>query len=247
MNARGIDVSEHNPWVNRALLAEWKVRHGLCYGFYRASIGTRTDPQGAQHRNNLLAAGYLTGPYHALHEADPMEAQALKYIALRDIRDSLPNLADIERPGLTEALVLRWLDVYDANANKPLWIYTSKVAFEQIVRVNYGRFAKYGLMVADYGPGHPTSVPWTTPNVRPFIPRPWTELAPPKYDMWQYAGDNGRLWGSGFGIDLSEYRGTEADLRRVVGQEQVPVPETDGAEITAHAKGILDALSSHHS
>lgn len=238
MNARGIDVSKYTWWLTRLLLASWKTRHRLCYGQINVAIGTIPDPYAEQHRNNLLAEGYLTGPYQALHEAATMPAQARLLIAKRDPRDKLPNWADVERPGLTEAMVSLWCDVYDNETDVPLWIYTSQTAWNRIIRLNPARYEKYGLVVADYGPGTTTSEPFQWPG-RPLIPKPWAFQTRP-YEIWQYAGDNGRLEGAGQrAIDLSEYQGTEAELRARFELTQEPVPGDQTVQtILAHVAAI---------
>lgn len=248
MNARGIDLSENNPWVTRALLADWKSRYGLSYAYRRTYIGSRRDSYGMAHFQSFIAEGYLTGPYGVPFEPGSKESKSLTeqcrlFIASRQPEDTLPNWCDVERPGLTEKMVEDWCDYYDDHTDVPLWIYTSKTSFNKIVRVNHDRYAKYGLVVADYGPGLLTAVPWARPSGRPLIPKPWIFQAPPYYQMWQYAGDNGRLFGSGsHGIDLSEYRGSEADLRSLFGQEPVPVVDPDRSLLAAHAQAILETL-----
>lgn len=242
-NARGIDISDNNDWVSRTLLRDWKTRYpGMCYGVVRSTIGTRTDLLVRQHRDDLLAEGYLTGLYHALHEADPIQEQITKFVSFLDERDSLPAWLDVERAGLKETLVEHACDVYDNLTMWPLWIYTSKTTFEKIIKLNFGRYAKYGLVTADYGPGLLTSQPWPTPPGRPLIPKPWIFQAPPHYEMWQYAGDNGRLFGSTNGIDQSIYDGTEAEFRLRFAKESVPVEDPDTMAIAFHAEAILEIV-----
>ena len=250
-NARGIDVSEHNPWVTRDLLVEWKMRYpGMCYGYRRTYIGSRRDPYGPEHLTRMQAAGYMTGPYGVPFETGPLENQPLteqcrRFIASRDAADSLPNWVDVERTGLTEKMLEDWCDYYDDHTDVPLWVYTSQTLWHRIIKVNHSRYTKYGLVVADYGPGTLTSQRWITPEGRPLIPKPWAFRAPPYYDIFQYAGDNGRLFGSppGKGIDLSEYNGTEADLRALVqAPAPPPVPDQSKTIVSLHAQAILEII-----
>jgi len=240
-NALGIDLSHwNNP--SRQNLVDWHSL-GYCIGIINVAIGLTRDRLQHQHRENLLGAGYMTAPYQALRESDSPEAQAQLLVSLRAEEDIHLHMADLERPGLTDQMILRFLNEYDKLTKDPLWIYTNQSRWHGYFRTRQSReFAALGrgLFVAGYPfdrsdwikvggvlkwqgqlmDERSVSLRSNPPlNRFPSIPDGWTG-----YNAWQFTG-HGRLPGYGKDLDLSVYPVTETELRAFF--SQTPVSESE--------------------
>lgn len=207
MPPRWLDLSSWNT-PTAANLAAWRSL-GFSAAVARLSIGGLLDTRYLAHRSNLRAAGYLTGAYAALHESADMAAQCRLFIRHLPADDDLPAWADVERDGLTAAMVAEWFDTWEAEADgRELWVYTGKPTWERIVPASQrARYAGYKLVIAAYPfdslgmqPLDPMSVALrsTPPTDRPpALPAPWTA-----YQVWQHTGAGSLPGYSGF-LDMS--------------------------------------------
>ncbi len=198
--------------------AEWR-KQGFALGFYEVAIGLRLIRWAQEHHNAMRAAGYVTGPYLALHEADDPRAQAAVLVLQRRADDDGPSLLDFERDGLTETMLAQFCDQYDTSSRWPLWIYTRKGFWEsKVPEARRARYAKYGLYLAAWPYDTPAGQPVpmdpvnvalrsTLPDAQPLVPAPWAAC-----DAQQHTGQ-GSLPGYESFLDLGVYNGTEAQLR----------------------------------
>lgn len=155
---RWLDLSSHNT-PTAANLAAWRAL-GFSRGVARLSVGLLLDARYLTHRANLRAAGYLTGAYSALHEDAPMAAQCRKFIAHLPDDDELPPWADVERKGLTAAMIAEWFDCWEQEAGgRELWFYTGRVIERLVPLPERERYGRYPLVMAAY--------PYDTPAPQP--------------------------------------------------------------------------------
>ncbi len=216
--ARVQDVSGLYQDPAQMRYAEWR-QQGFTLGFYEVAIGLRLIRWAQEHHDAMRAAGYITGPYLALHEADDPRAQAAVLVLQRRADDDGPSLLDFERDSLTEPMLAQFCDQYDTSSRWPLWIYTRKGFWEsKVPEARRARYAKYGLYLAAWPHDTPTGQPVpmdpvsvalrsTPPDAQPFVPAPWLAC-----DAQQHTGQ-GSLPGYESFLDLGVYNGTEAQLR----------------------------------
>lgn len=219
--ARGLDLSANqDPAAMR--YGDWRITPGLSFGWYRASIGSITDRHQAAHGAGLRGTDYLTGCYHALHEAVAPAAQAQLFLSLQHAGNRLPPALDVERAALTRQHVLDFLRAWARLGGPRLTLYSSRQRWLGImgaeplpddVRAAFALLwiAAYPFDSADPQPMDADSVALrsTPPLTRtpPLLPDPleWWEI-------WQHTG-HGTLPGYGGFVDLNVYNGTEQDLR----------------------------------
>lgn len=242
--ARGLDLSSNNTPPPQ-IIAAWRSNPGLCFGWYRASIGALRDTLARQHGDALRDAGYVTGCYHALHEAVSAVAQARLFASLQHPGNRLPPMLDVERAALTRAHVLAFVAEWFQVTDLDLGIYTSAKSWHAIVgRDEYAFGDLPVLWVAAYPFDTPAGQPApmdgvsvarrsTPPVATPPLPAAW-----PAYDFYQHTGQ-GSLPGYGAFVDLNVYQGTEAELRTRFGA--APTIETEAAGVLAQADAITSA------
>lgn len=223
MNARGLDLSVYNTPSAQNLI-DWRGL-GFCLGFARCGIGSEMDHRYETHAYNLLGAGYLTAPYHALHSNAPIVAQTQALLDRR-LPGMIPlNMIDLEVPTLTGAMILQFFEAYDRLTDMELWVYTNQSRWLQYFPAPRQEFLRYGLFVAGYPydrSDYDAAGNWqgqlmnlgsitlrSTPPLmaRPTLPKPWLHE-----QAWQHTG-HGRLAGYAHDLDLSIYPVTEAELR----------------------------------
>lgn len=247
-SARGQDVSGLYQDPRQMRYQDWRGL-GFCYGFYELAIGLRRIQYAAEHRAGMRAAGYLTGPYQALHESyNPVE-QCRLLLDLRGPDDELPNMLDVERAWLSEPLLRAFCDYYDAHSDRELVIYTGYPSWGRIVPPEARpRYARYSLMIAAYPfdapagmaqPMDPASVALrSTPPAdrRPTLPAPWKQAW-----AWQHTG-HGRLPGYGNDLDLQVHSLTEAELRAKYGKSAPPIELPPAAVPVGQAIAMIDGV-----
>lgn len=239
-NALGLDLSKYNA-PSRQNLTDWRSL-GYCIGIINVAIGTVRDLSQYTHRDNLLSAGYLTAPYLALHEAVQPEAQAQLLITLRSEFDIHLNAIDLERPALTDQMILRFMAEYDKLTKDELRVYTSTNRWNGYFKSRAGSdFAAKGrsLWIAVYPndrSDYDKNGVWqgqlmdaasvkrrSNPpaNYVVDIPDSWQ-----KWDVHQFTG-HGRLPGYEKDLDLSVYAMTEVELRQKYAPQTLPAPVSE--------------------
>ncbi len=228
--------------------AEWRAL-GFALGFYEVAIGTRLIRWAQEHHDAMRAAGYITGPYLALHESDDPVTQADLLIGQRRVDDDGPDMLDFERDGLTEAMLAAFCDRHDARSRWPLWIYT-RFGFwlAHVPSARRARYARYGLYLAAWPydtpagqpvPMDPVSVALRSnpPSLQPLVPAPWL-LA----DAQQHTGQ-GSLPGYPRFLDLGVYGGTEAQLRARFPRLEPEMPNVTVDDLTTIAEAAAAQLA----
>jgi lysozyme len=261
MRARGFDVS-HYQLAHLMCWLAWKAL-GFCFAWVRLSIGLQRDAQAQGHTALLRAAGYLFGPYHALHEGANPREQARFFLDLIEALmpdGQLPAMLDVERLGLREWHVTEFLHEWGRITTREIGIYTSANTWHRIVGRGMRLWArKLKVWLAGYPhdrSDYDTQGNWQGQLMDPasvarrsnppadgwaLIPDPWLPL--PGHDpvfprgVWQHTG-HGRLDGYAKDLDINVFDGTEADLRAWLGLS-APLP----AQILAAADVILGKVA----
>lgn len=159
----------------------------------------------------------------------------------------LPAMLDVERPKLAEWHVVEFLDEWARITTREIAIYTSAKSWHEIVGRGLKLWARrlklwvahYPYDRSDYDAdgnwqgqlmdpasvarrSNPPPVDWQA-----WVPDPWaiaTSSSPaPGWDWLQHTG-HGRLDGYSKDLDLNVFKGTEAELRALVGLEAGPTP-----------------------
>jgi len=197
---RGIDVSKWQGAV------DWKrvARAGVRFAFIRVSDGTNpTDPTFATNWQKARAARITRGAYQYFRpDQDPIE-QADRLIAqmgpLR--RGDLPPVLDLETSGgktkrQVVARVRKWIKrVKSATGVDPI-IYTNAKSWIEIAGNNRS-WRRSPLWVAHFG-------------VRcPMTPTAWR-----RWTFHQHS-ETGQVGGIRGAVDLNDFNGTRAQLRRL--------------------------------
>lgn len=182
MKVEGIDVSQHQGWIDwRAVAAS-----GVRFAYLRALEGQTPDPTFERNRREALEAGLWVGAYAYLRARHPGRWQAdLLAGLLGDLgpRELLP-VVDVEsldeRSAIeAQACLLGWVERMKAIVGAPPVVYTYPDFWaRRLGGAVLSELAGCDLWIAHYGVKAPT------------VPRPWTTAA-----LWQIEGDTGRCPG----------------------------------------------------
>jgi lysozyme len=201
----GIDVSHNNGAIS------WKkvAAAGVAFAYAKATEGTRfSDPKFTFNWAGIKEAGLLRGAYHFFHPAQPVEAQAARFIAAVGALapGDLPPMLDIEEttPARDEwdsvpmaqrvPLAVQWLQIVErALGRKPVVYLRSSFVLEKFGHP--GALASYPLWVVHY-----TKAP------DPVLPPGWNT-----WTFWQYSG-SGAVAGVTGHVDLDRFHGAQANL-----------------------------------
>lgn len=248
--ARGLDVSSiQDPAQMR--YGDWRAAPGLCFGWRRVSIGAYDDPAAAAHRAGMAAAGYLTGPYHALRGDVPIADQARRFYGHLRADDALPPALDVERAELARADVLAFLEAWGALGGPPLAAYSNRSSWLRIVGAAPLPADLAALLPVAWVAGYPYDTPAGQPvpmdaasvarRSTPPLDKPPAQLPGyAGYDFWQHTG-KGALPGYGKFLDLDVYSGTEAELRARFGRPAQPVSDPLAARVATELRAIQTA------
>lgn len=225
-NAQGIDVSRYQGKI------DWKAvkADGISFAFIKASQGQRyIDQTFITNAKGAKAAGALLGAYHFL-DATSVEAAKAEARHFAEVLEQagggksldLPPVMDYENnPGnlsktLISAIALAFLlELERITRRKPI-IYTGN-AFAANFNASLGG---YPLWIARYSG---TRVPSDTVT--------WK-----RWDIWQYS-DRGKVAGIKGNVDMNEFDGTTAELRKRFGAA-MPIQETESVTSgTFHVNG----------
>ncbi|HEX8953281.1 MAG TPA: glycoside hydrolase family 25 protein, partial [Polyangia bacterium] len=181
---------------------DWKrVRGaGIVFAFVRVSDGLDADPRFAANFAAARRARVRRGAYQYFRAAQDADAQA--DLAIRAVRRAggadLPLVVDVEtddgQPAtVVQASLSRWLARVERRTHRRPIIYTSPVHGALLA----GAFGDWPLWVAHYDTECPT------------LPDGWK-----RWTFWQRA-QNGHVAGVAGDVDLDDFAGTRAALRRV--------------------------------
>jgi lysozyme len=189
----------------------WKTvsSTGIRFAYVRASWGRGSvDARFAANWAGVKKAGLYRGGYHLFHPADPVEAQAEKFLSLVPslAPGDLPPMLDLEETSAARdewaavpkaqrvPLALQWLQIVEqALGRKPI-VYTRR-SFVQQKLGDASALAVYPLWVAHY-----------TRASKPALPPGWKT-----WTIWQYTG-SGAVAGITGKVDMNRFQGTLADL-----------------------------------
>lgn len=248
--ARGFDVNGRYQPPGEMHFDEWAAL-GFCFGFYSVLIGTTLQAGAEELQRLMYEAGYLTGPYIALHEGAPMVDQVRKYLGLRHPDDTLPDMFDFERDGLTEAMLDTACNYHDEHSHRELIIYT-RYGFwtEKVPKSRRSRYSRYEIIIAAYPFDKPDTDANGNPIVQPMDPvsialrsTPPMTMAPvpdPFLEPWahQHTGHGTAEPYKKF-MDMQVSRWTKSELfakypRKQRGDADVPITQEELAEIEKH-------------
>ncbi|HXO21200.1 MAG TPA: GH25 family lysozyme [Thermoanaerobaculia bacterium] len=193
-NAQGIDVSHYQGTVN------WpEVRQaGIEFAFAKATDGlTWTDPQFADNRPAMKAAGLLRGAYHFFEPADDAAQQAQFFLQTVQLAaGDLPPALDVETAA-SSAMALwegveTWLQTVAAATGVQPFLYVDPTfADEYEIPAS---LAAYPLWIAEYDVAQPT------------LPEGWSTWL-----IWQQS-ESGTVSGVTGTVDLDVLNGPIAKL-----------------------------------
>ena len=193
-NAQGIDVSHYQGTVN------WpEVRQaGIEFAFAKATDGlTWTDPQFADNRPAMKAAGLLRGAYHFFEPADDAAQQAQFFLQTVQLAaGDLPPALDVETAA-SSAMALwegveTWLQTVAAATGVQPFLYVDPTfADEYEIPAS---LAAYPLWIAEYDVAQPT------------LPEGWSTWL-----IWQQS-ESGTVAGVTGTVDLDVLNGPIAKL-----------------------------------
>ncbi|NUU74040.1 GH25 family lysozyme [Paenibacillus xylanilyticus] len=221
-NIQGIDVSRYQGKIDWLQVKADKRE----FVFIKATEGqTYTDPKFAANVKGALSAGLLVGTYHflratsaevakaeAAHYAKSLEAVGgVKALQLPPVMDYENNPGGISKAQINIVAKAFLTELERLTGVKPI-IYTGN-SFA-------GNFdtglSGYDLWIARYSN---TKVPDDQPA--------WKT-----WDIWQYS-DSGKVPGITGSVDLNEFNGSLADLKKRYGKEQDMSNPFDGYRITS--------------
>jgi lysozyme len=204
----GIDVSHYQGQIDWSAVAKAGVR----YAMIKATDGT--GPVDAYFHINWNAArnaGVIRGAYHFFRPKLTVPAQADLFVrtVARLEQGDLPPALDLEVPedwavveeNQRSALAIEWLESVEKGLGPAPIVYLSP-AFADEVLVNPVALSRFPLWLAQYA-------------AVPRVPKPWVA-----WTLWQYASD-GRI-GNMAPVDLNWFRGSEADLARILVRAPAP-------------------------
>jgi lysozyme len=221
----GIDISHHN---GESLEFDGLRQQHIRFVYMKASQGARfRDPMFSSNWQSIGrlngAQSVRRGAYHFLSaDADPIR-QAEAFLKMLEIsgglqRNDMPPVVDLEwdfsepnsvdrwsnySPDDIVKKTLDWLRYIKEKTGRRPMVYTSHEWWRQrgIPEAEFGKFAEYGLWIANYSESRRASERPTTPNNA-------------KWHLWQFT-DRARL-SAGYprpgGVDADIFHGTEADF-----------------------------------
>ncbi len=198
----GIDVSVFQGNIN------WdQVKTAKDFAIARVSDGSYLDTKFAQNWSGMKNAGIIRGAYQFFEPGEDPTTQA--NILLQKMTGfgpgDLPPMLDVEVTGGQSAATITahihtWVNVVKAATGRTPIIYTGKYFWDPNVQTS--DFSSFPLVIAAY----------VKPNC-PNTPAAWN-----KWAMWQYSS-SGNVPGIGGNVDLDEFNGTLADLKKLAGND----------------------------
>jgi lysozyme len=210
----GPDVSSHNH-DNRATL-NWRVIRnvgGGKFAFVKATEGRDyVNPRYASDWASMRRNGVLRSAYHYARPSGRTKSQIIadataeadffvRHAGTFEGPDILPPVLDLESSGSLAPRQMwwwtqAWLDRTEALTGRTPILYTYVNFWHQNMK-NSRAFTAYPLWLASYG-----------------VSRPGTVGGWKRYTFWQYTS-HGRMAGAGLPVDLSVYRGSITQLRKM--------------------------------
>ncbi|MDK8193784.1 glycoside hydrolase family 25 protein [Paenibacillus sp. UMB7766-LJ446] len=223
-NAQGIDVSHHNGNIDFKKVAA----DGISFVFIKATQGKSfRSSKFLQFAKDVKAAGLLLGAYHYVDDSagsvEAAKAEARNfYKAIQDAGGisvfDLPPVMDYEsnKNGYSKATITSVAktfleEIHSLTGVKPL-VYTYPAFIG-----NFTGLSSYPLWIARYS------------NQTPADASGWT-----RWDFWQYSDGsaggylprgNRKVNGVSGAVDLNEFDGTVAELKRKYLKESEPAKE----------------------
>lgn len=237
----GLDVSS----LQGAIDWEKVAAAGHRFVYVRATIGRRDhdeDPRFADNVRGAKAAGLLVGAYHFFIPGVMSQLQVdnvAKHIELSRTAMDLPIALDFEWPDPSE---------WDERGIIPTSLAPQALLLVERMRDKFGRYPvlySYPHFLAKLPRSGPSwtslvelgircplwiaSYPWAAnPGIRtprdemePHLPEPW-----PKWTVWQWCGNGGRVPGVPTDCDRNLFNGSEEDLRAFC-RGPAPIDEED--------------------
>ena len=207
----GIDVS-HN---NGAVSWEGVAAAGVAFAYAKATEGRGfSDPKFASNWAGMKEAGLLRGAYHFFHPAQPVEAQAARFVAavgtlapgdlppMLDIEETTPTRDEWDSVPMAQRvpLAVQWLQIVERSLGRKPVVYLRR-SFVLEKFVHPGALAGYPLWVVDY-----TTAP------EPALPTCWNT-----WTFWQYSAA-GAVAGIAGHVDMDRFHGAQTDLLALAGR-----------------------------
>ena len=196
----GVDVSYYQGNINWS-----QVKGAKDFAIARVSDGSYLDTKFDQNWAGMKAAGIIRGAYQFFEPGQDPTTQANIMISkmVGFGPGDLPPMLDMEVTGGQSAATITakihtWANKIKAATGRTPLIYTGKYFWDPNVQTN--DFSTYPLVIAAY----------VKPNC-PNTPNAWN-----KWAMWQYSS-SGSVPGIGGNVDMDEFNGTLADLKKLAG------------------------------